>query len=273
MSDGEALLRAILLCPEDDTARLVYADWLDENAAGQEKTCPKCEGSGEPGWRHRHGKNGPGYYACEGCADIENGETRGTGKVPDTSRAERAEFIRLQIESERRPGWGLCSGVSHHAPSCAASLERRNACNAHGHETDRIRNRVRELLELAEFAFAAPVSEYGWQANSTWVPDFEWELRRGFVEAVSGAAESWLKYGDAIRAAQPVTRVTLHSMPTIEHSANQARLAGDGKWFHNREMTDEVGRHLTTGGNPFAFTDTHVLLRLRWPGVTFELPT
>jgi uncharacterized protein (TIGR02996 family) len=30
MSDGEALLRGILECPEDDTARLVYADWLDE---------------------------------------------------------------------------------------------------------------------------------------------------------------------------------------------------------------------------------------------------
>lgn len=31
MSDGDALLRAILLRPDDDAARLVYADWLDEN--------------------------------------------------------------------------------------------------------------------------------------------------------------------------------------------------------------------------------------------------
>jgi len=31
MSDGDALLRAILLNPADDVARLVYADWLQEN--------------------------------------------------------------------------------------------------------------------------------------------------------------------------------------------------------------------------------------------------
>jgi uncharacterized protein (TIGR02996 family) len=30
MSDGEALLRAIVRAPEDDLPRLVYADWLDE---------------------------------------------------------------------------------------------------------------------------------------------------------------------------------------------------------------------------------------------------
>ncbi|VTU01329.1 Repeat-companion domain protein OS=Isosphaera pallida (strain ATCC 43644 / DSM 9630 / IS1B) GN=Isop_0391 PE=4 SV=1 [Gemmataceae bacterium] len=31
MSDGDALLAAIIANPDDDTPRLVYADWLDEN--------------------------------------------------------------------------------------------------------------------------------------------------------------------------------------------------------------------------------------------------
>ncbi len=31
MNDGEALLKAILANPDEDTPRLVYADWLDEN--------------------------------------------------------------------------------------------------------------------------------------------------------------------------------------------------------------------------------------------------
>ncbi len=31
MTDGDALYRAILASPEEDTPRLVYADWLDEN--------------------------------------------------------------------------------------------------------------------------------------------------------------------------------------------------------------------------------------------------
>lgn len=33
--DGAALLRAVCDDPDDDTARLAYADWLDENASGQ----------------------------------------------------------------------------------------------------------------------------------------------------------------------------------------------------------------------------------------------
>ena len=32
MTDTDALLRAVLAAPDDDAPRLVYADWLDENA-------------------------------------------------------------------------------------------------------------------------------------------------------------------------------------------------------------------------------------------------
>lgn len=42
MDTQQALLRAILLNPDDDTARLVYADWLQEN------------GHGERAWYIRH---------------------------------------------------------------------------------------------------------------------------------------------------------------------------------------------------------------------------
>ena len=31
MSDEDALLAAIIAAPDDDTPRLVYADWLDEH--------------------------------------------------------------------------------------------------------------------------------------------------------------------------------------------------------------------------------------------------
>lgn len=31
MNDGDALLKAILTAPDEDTPRLIYADWLDEN--------------------------------------------------------------------------------------------------------------------------------------------------------------------------------------------------------------------------------------------------
>ena len=32
MTEGEALRQAVIANPDDDTPRLVYADWLDENA-------------------------------------------------------------------------------------------------------------------------------------------------------------------------------------------------------------------------------------------------
>jgi uncharacterized protein (TIGR02996 family) len=34
-SDGEALFRAVCENPVDDTPRLVYADWLEENGRGE----------------------------------------------------------------------------------------------------------------------------------------------------------------------------------------------------------------------------------------------
>jgi uncharacterized protein (TIGR02996 family) len=35
MSDGDALLAAIIANPDDDTPRLIYADWLDENGQAE----------------------------------------------------------------------------------------------------------------------------------------------------------------------------------------------------------------------------------------------
>lgn len=36
MTEGDMLLRAVLASPEDDTPRLVYADWLEENDRGKQ---------------------------------------------------------------------------------------------------------------------------------------------------------------------------------------------------------------------------------------------
>lgn len=70
MSDGEALLAAILANPDDDAPRLVYADWLEENVC--DVPCLA-----------RYGWN------CKECNDI--------GHI-SIVLAERAEFIRVQCE-------------------------------------------------------------------------------------------------------------------------------------------------------------------------------
>lgn len=101
-TEEAGFLTAILADPGDDTARLVYADWLDEQE-WETVPCPECGTGSEPGWVHRHGSSGPGYYPCRRCTDLDNGERRGTGTVvvpADPSKKARAAFIRAQCELE-----------------------------------------------------------------------------------------------------------------------------------------------------------------------------
>lgn len=84
---GNALYAAILANPFDLLPRLVYADWLDENA-GNTETCPECRGYGKV--YHDGGSLFPS--AIVGCLKCD-----GTGRVPNHC-AERAEFIRLDCE-------------------------------------------------------------------------------------------------------------------------------------------------------------------------------
>lgn len=89
MSDGDALLRAILAHPEEDTPRLVYADWLDEQPT-LNGSCPKCKGDGiVRGLREKPHAPDFGWWECQPC--------RGRGSISDTSDRDRAELIRYQI--------------------------------------------------------------------------------------------------------------------------------------------------------------------------------
>lgn len=92
-----ALLAEILAHPDDDTPRLVYADYLDERDTVS-VPCPKCV----KGWTvipYREDGDGDvsggGFGYCPAC--------HGTGSAPDTANADRAEFIRVQCELARTP--------------------------------------------------------------------------------------------------------------------------------------------------------------------------
>lgn len=71
MTDGDALLAAILAHPDEDTPRLAYADWLDENGGAQ-----------------AHSAGRAGSTGAEWAAD-------------------RAEFIRVQVEIARLEADGV----------------------------------------------------------------------------------------------------------------------------------------------------------------------
>lgn len=101
-TDETALLAAIRDNPEDDTPRLVYADWLQENNEAVE--CPTCLGTGS------HAINPYELAARYGAGTATRildhawcGKCDGSGRIPG-GRADRAELIRVQCELARTPG-------------------------------------------------------------------------------------------------------------------------------------------------------------------------
>ena len=99
------LLREIAASPDDDTLRLAFADWLDEQPAGR-TSCPLdfCRGGY---WRHSGDPN-TRPTRCHVCGP--------DGTVPDTADADRAEFVRVQCELERlEAGHGGHNGLDGQA--------------------------------------------------------------------------------------------------------------------------------------------------------------
>lgn len=93
-NDHRAMLAAIVADPNDDTLRLAYADWLEEQP-GERVPCPSS--------RCKAGvlvDRGNGRY----CTDVEVilcPACDGTGTVRDERRSRRAEMIRCQIAESR----------------------------------------------------------------------------------------------------------------------------------------------------------------------------
>lgn len=93
-TDHDAFLPDILADPFDDTPRLVFADWLDENAG--DVACPRCEGGeywGKRGYpRPEVVTLKPPLQPKDICIRCHGEDTVSDG------RRERAEFIRVQCE-------------------------------------------------------------------------------------------------------------------------------------------------------------------------------
>lgn len=96
MTDFDRLLAAIRENPGEDAPRLVWADWLEENAGTVE--CAACDGTRLVQHRSPRGANYDAMGSVENCPAC-----RGTGRVSD-GRAELAAFVRVQVELAARDG-------------------------------------------------------------------------------------------------------------------------------------------------------------------------
>lgn len=204
MSDTRAaLLAAVRDKPDDDTPRLVYADWCDDNG-----------------------------------------------------EAERAEFVRLQVESARGHfGEFLCLPES----PCRGCRLLQGVLRDH-------RFKLVGDLPLASM-FEVTQGRYDGRFLATFRDSedtIEIGFGRGFVESVRGPAGVWLRRADAILAEHPVRAVRLSDLPWVEGYEQ----VGDRRWLRvvGRRTWHNVPRDITTDRL------TAFVLAAEWPGIAFTLP-
>lgn len=280
MTDQEALIAAIIANPADDTARLVYADCLDENAGESEAPCVSCAGTG---WDDRgRTKYVPPVYQCRTCL----GE-----KVTRTSNgyAERAEFIRVQVELERTPGctYSKPTWNAEHKPGLCPWCD--------------LRRRERELLAIGR-------NSIEWRGDLVnRIPSGKSQFTRGFISEIECNWMSWLAHADAIRTAQPIERVKLRSRPYIivtneritriyEPQHRWTRLIADWnviadpEWVTRGAHHEKFSRTFVISDREYEAHDTRVYAeehfirmialdktpegycRMKWPKIAFEMP-
>jgi uncharacterized protein (TIGR02996 family) len=167
-----AFIEAILAAPADDTPRLVYADWLEENGEPlrAEFIRVQCEVAGPGGvCACRPGTDGGALAACpcRRCRLRRRGrELNDVARHPWVTATWYQPLLVLSLDRYgpglSRPGW-------------------------HGNPAGTV---------LYGFIAGCP-------------GDWAWTMCRGFVDAVDCSCCDWLARGPAVVAAQPVTRVTL----------------------------------------------------------------
>ncbi len=174
MSDLNALLKAIIAAPDDDTVRLAYADEL-EGADTVSMVCPKCEGRKQV---TGYSNNATMLMGCETCD--------GAGSVPDTTNRDRAEFIRVQVELAGHIASEI-GGVRHYRQGVL------------GKRTAYLERREKELivsvssLKVEGFIQVRSHDYFGALDNHKTSA-----YRRGFIESIKCPAETFLQHADAL---------------------------------------------------------------------------
>ncbi|MDY3558247.1 TIGR02996 domain-containing protein [Gemmata sp. JC673] len=185
--DEAALLAAIIAAPADDTPRLVYADWLQEQAA--DATCGECDAGRVFGRDVQSLRPAGAWHTCRRCG--------GSGRLSD-GRAGRAEFIRVQCE-------------------LAALNDRHRRGDATPADAERLEALRRREGQLTMTVYPREIwPTFDWLRGLGINPDAcTLDSRGGWIAAVTCDAAVWIAHGDAIRARHPVTAVRLTTAPEV----------------------------------------------------------
>lgn len=221
MDTGEQLYKAILENPDDDTPRLIYADWLDENEATV--ACKDCGGRGEV-W--------DGYDRTVSCGRCGGGRKQKGDGYHSNGYAFRARFIRNSIELWRRFGNVLpvLHCPTHECCNCGALWVQRadktvslcspvmcSKCDTGSFEdcTKALPDDVREMFE-SDYKSKSSAFANEWRdfkscgfLRGSWLATFE----RGFIGRVTFENLSdvlVLAAGEAVLATESAKKIVEH---------------------------------------------------------------
>ncbi len=212
---AEAFLADIIAHRDDDTPRMIYADWLE-----------------------------------------------------DEGEAERAEFIRVQVELA---SCKKCGGKGWYETGRGKESLPHSKCGV-------LKIRERELLQSRQFGRCTgqpstdtrAAARYVWAGPVAQLDDPNeqgWKFTRGFVSAITCTASDFLAHADALTSQTPLERVTLTSLPTGNGLPIKTP-AGMPNTYQARAVLNQI-RHAHEWRPDDFFRGR---LNIIWPGITFTLP-
>jgi uncharacterized protein (TIGR02996 family) len=229
VSEREAFLRAIRENPADDTARLVFADWLQEHGEPEraEFIRLQIELAGLEAAERARFNEETDWRACTGIAATW---CPNCGECSCPNRE----------ESMDDPGCPLHSADSPHC--CLDNLAYRR---------ERLREREAELFnadwlppcdgQLREWYFTR------FPANHAPERPFSFVVRRGFVAKVGLAWDDFVKYAPSVFAAHPIEAVLLTDCPVWPSGGNDTYYLG-GLGRFPKEYWSLLDGHRTPAG-------------------------
>lgn len=244
MTDLAALYREVLARPHDDTPRLVFADYVEENGG----PCPYCHGRGRDRVGHTRttvfGKSDVRFdVPCFAC--------HGTGHTVERL-GPLVALIRLQIESAKL-GPDPDPNCPHPTGSHTNSFGWRRCSYCHNGLDARIEATLRAVVATPTGLSAPPFrlrqSPYTRPGVAVETDAGRLvglvEFARGFVDLVRLSATGWQDWADRLTAAFPLTRVVLGSWPelAVAHSYRP-----DGDLLHFRLDVRWAGRRAAVTG-------------------------
>lgn len=155
--------------------------------------------------------------------------------LDDHGEADRAEFIRAQIEAE---------------PLAVDRVE--NGPSIHESRLQKLLHRERQLWSMS----------LGWSYPLNGA--FDW-FRRGFVERPTLPAATWLSHADAMLAVHPIREVRLTTIPMVLPGNDCFVLRGDPE----RVQIPAIVLDALYPPDTLA----HICLRYRFQGITFHIQT